>query len=709
MISADMDRETGIYTKTMNMKQPNIKHFFLGLCLICLWQIPTAMAREVTLNFKDADIRAFIEFVAGFSGKNFLIDNRVKGKVTIISPTPISEQHAYEVFESVLEINGFATVPSGSVIKIVPRAESKQEALPIRRGTGGSNDDSMVTQVIRLQYADAQQLQALIRPLISPNSHLVAYPRGNMLLLTDSASNIQRIQQILLLLDRKDAIGVQLFKLKHASADKLATTISTLYAATAPGQQSGTVKAIAHQPGNMLIIVAAPQIINEVASVVERLDVAPQSDSGRLQVRYLKFANAEDVAKVLTSLVGGQAAASVAGQSGQNKPLFSGDVKVVADNATNALLITAEHSDITAISGIIDKLDVRRRQVLVEALIVEVSGNATQRFGVEWMASGGAAAGVQNFKNIQAIGAGLSANANAATPVSAAAALTAAAPTGLTLGVVNKALSIGALVHAMESDNDANILSTPNLLTMDNEEAEIVVGKNVPFLTGQNVTQGGTANPFQTIERKDVGLTLRVKPQISEGDTVRLEIYQEISSVDGGTAAEGGLITSKRSIKTVVLANDSQMVVLGGLMRDDKSATVQRVPCIEAIPLLGEPFKFTENTKTKTNLMVFLKPHIIKNTSQIDSLTNMKYRDIRGLYEQPVEGGTILFPREFKALPENMQPGSPEEKAATLPEVEAAAAETKAAVIPDGGDKKMRDDALSEAVISNESPPQPSR
>ena len=629
--------------------------------MLMLCATSQAWAREVTLNFKNADIRAFIEFVSGFSGKNFLVDNRVKGKVTIISPTPISEDHAYDVFLSVLEVNGFAAVPSGSVIKIVPRAESKQKSLPILKSSKGNHNDAMVTQVIRLKYADAQQLVALIRPLISPNSHLVAYPRGNMLLLTDSASNIQRIQYILNLLDRKDAVGVQLFTLKYASADKLATTLTTLYgAAGAPAAaagRAGGVKAIAHQPGNMLIVIGAPQIINEVAGVIEKLDIAPESDSGRLQVRYLKHANAEDVAKVLNELVGGQSSSET--NSGQRKALFTGNVKVVADKATNALLITADPSDIKSVGRIIDRLDIRRRQVLVEALIVEVSGNAIQRFGVEWMAAGGNAVGVQNFKNLGPISKAVADNANAAPPVSTSAALASAAPTGLTLGIVNKALSIGALLHALESDNDANVLSTPNLLTMDNEEAEIVVGKNVPFLTGQNVTQGGTANPFQTIERKDVGLTLRVTPQISDGDSVRLEIYQEISSVDGGTAAEGGIITSKRSIKTVVLANDGQMIVLGGLMRDDNASKVQRVPCIGAIPILGEPFKFTENQTTKTNLMVFLKPHIIKNGKQIEEITDHKYIDIKDIYEQPVEGGTVIFQQQKKQLPENMKPFSP--------------------------------------------------
>lgn len=638
------------------------KRIGLALCIALFCVASQAVAKEVTLNFKNADIRAFIEFVAGFSGKNFLVDNRVKGKVTIVSPTPISEEHAYDVFLSVLEVNGFAAVPSGSVVKIVPRAESKQKALPVRTSNGGASDDAMVTQVVRLKYADSQQLVALIRPLISPNSHLVAYPRGNMLLLTDSASNIKRLQRILKLLDRKDAVGVQLFTLKHASADKLATTLSTLYGgaggATGLPGTAGSMKAIAHQPGNMLVVVGAPQVINEVAGVIEKLDVAPVSDSGRLQVRYLRHAKAEDVAKVLNELVGGQSAESA--KPGQSKPLFAGDVKVVADAATNALLITADPSDIAAVGRIIDKLDVRRRQVLVEALIVEVTGGALERFGIEWMASGGVGAGVQNFKNIKAVGTALGENAVATTPVSTATALAGASSTGLTLGWVNNALSIGALAHAMQSDTDSNVLSTPNLLTMDNEEAEIVVGKNVPFITGASSSTGtANANPFQTIERKDVGLTLRVKPQISEGDSVRLELYQEISSVDGGSAAEGGIITSKRSIKTVVLANNGQMIALGGLMRDDNSASVQRVPCLGATPLLGEPFKYTENTSSKTNLLVFLKPHIIKVANEIDDITNSKYNTIKGLYERPVEGGTMLFPRQQKQMPEHLRPGIP--------------------------------------------------
>lgn len=642
-------------------KGGRVKIYRIGLilCLLLLGASPQALAKDVTLNFKNADIRAFIDYVAGFSGKNFLVDNRVKGAITIVSPTPIPEDRAYEVFLSVLEVNGFAAVPSGSVVKIVPRAESKQRSLPVET-TLTRHDDGMVTQVVQLQFADAQQLVVLIRPLISPNSHLVAYPHGNMLLITDSASNIRRIQRILNMLDRKDAVGVKLFALNHASADKLASTLNTLYAGTAGGAGAngpGGVKAIAHQPGNRLIVVAAPQIINEVSEVVEKLDVAPESDSGRLKVVYLKHANAEDVTKVLNELVGNQAAIS---RQDESKSLFTGSVKIVAEPATNALLIMADPNDIAAVEKILTKLDVRRRQVLVEALIVEVSANMAEQFGVEWQIArssqqgkitpiGGTSFSNQAGVNIQ----GVAANPNAA----AGGGLVVGAVKGvITLNGVDY-LNLAALARAMESHADTNVLSTPNLLTMDNEEAEIVVGQNVPFITGQNSTQGGTANPFQTIERKDVGLTLRVRPQISEGDTVRLELFQEISSIDTNPGVQGSdLITKKRSIKTVVLANNDEMIVLGGLMRDDSTASVQRVPCIGAAPIIGEPFKFTENQNRKTNLMVFLKPNIIATGDQVEAITNRKYSNIKGLYERPIKGGTIVFPRKEQKLPDDLRP-----------------------------------------------------
>jgi len=614
------------------------------------------LAADVTMNFKNADIRAFIEFVSGFTGKNFLVDNRVKGNVTIISPTPISEKDAYNVFLSVLEVNGFATVPSGSVTKIVPRAESKQKSVPVHQTGRAPNNDAMITQVLRLKYADAQQLVALLRPLISPNSHLVAYPRGNMLLLTDSASNIRRVQGIMKLVDRQDAVGVQLFTLKHASADKLATTITGLYAGSAGKRSPNSIRALSHQPGNILIVVAAPQMINEVAEVIRKLDIEPKPDSGRLQVRYLKHGNAVDVAKVINELVGGAVAAP---KAGPQRRLFVGDVRIVAEPATNALLITADPSDMNAVNGIIDKLDVRRLQVLIEALIVEVSAGIGEQIGIEWRSmSDFGSGGSQTFGGTTfANSSGTNINSVAANPFSAGSGMMI----GVSSGTVNFGgidfLNLGALARALSTKSDTNVLSTPNLLTMDNEEAEIIVGQNVPFLTGQNSTQGGTSNPFQTIERKDIGLTLRVKPQISEGDTVRLELYQEMSSIDRNPGVQGSdLITNKRSIKTVVLANDGEMIVLGGLMRDDANDSVQRVPCLGSMPVLGEAFKFTEHDRRKTNLMVFLRPHIIKTSADLQTITSAKYSNIKALYEKPSSGGTIFFPHKAHQLPQALSP-----------------------------------------------------
>ena len=647
-----------------------IRMMISALLIGLMMNVQAATADDITFNFKNADIRAFIEFVAGFSGKNFLIDNRVKGNVTIISPAPIPDTQAYDIFLSVLEVNGFAAVDSGSVIKIIPRAEGKQKGAEVI--TSSSGNDALVSQVIKLKHADAQELVSLLRPLISPNSHMVAYPRGNMLLLTDSGSNARRILQIIRIVDRKDAVGVKIFTLKHASADKLSQIITSLYAGQQGKGVGSQVKAIAHQSGNMMIVVAPVQVISEIESVVVNLDLKPEADNGRLQVRYLKHASAEGVAKVLSQLLG-QAGMQKSGGTG--KALFSGDVKVVAEPATNALLITADPSDMQSVNHIIDKLDIRRLQVLVEALVVEVTGNSGEQFGVEWLAgkefSQGryTVVGGQNYGTVATAG---NAVAGGGTGADLVGSVAGALSPGLTIGVVkgsinNGTVSLGTILRAIETEGDANVLSTPNVIAMDNEEAEFVVGQNVPFVTGQNSTQGGTSNPFQTIERKDIGLTLKVTPQISEGNTIRLEIYQEVSSISkdatlGGTASD--LITNKRSVRTVALARDGQVLVLGGLMREDGSTTVQRVPCIGRIPLAGEPFTFTENSRLKTNLMVFIRPRIIRSEQDMKTITQEKYLDIKSFYEGDSVRGSIFFPRDKTGLPDDMVPSGPSESPA---------------------------------------------
>jgi len=326
----------------------NLKAIKIWLLVGLLWGMPALCSADVVMNYKDVDIRAFIDSVAIFSGKNFLIDSRVHGKVTIVSTGSIPEAEAYNVFLSVLEVNGFAAVESGAVIKIIPRAESKHRAIPVQ--SEGLDNDAMVTQVLALKYADSQQLVALIRPLISANSHLVAYTLGNMLLITDSASNIKRIKGIIRLLDRKDTVGVHLFKLKHASADKLAGTLGRLYP-SAPNSPN-SLKAISQQPGNILMVVASPQKINEVSSLINKLDAAPIAEGGRLKVRYLKYAKAKIIENVLTRLMSAKA--------GSGKPLFANDVRVIAEETTNSLLITADPSNLTSINAIIDKRTYKR-------------------------------------------------------------------------------------------------------------------------------------------------------------------------------------------------------------------------------------------------------------------------------------------------------------------------------------------------------------
>ena len=342
--------------------------------------------------------------------------------------------------------------------------------------------------------------------------------------------------------------------------------------------------------------------------------------------------------------------------------MVAGAVKVVPDKGENALVMSADPADMRALERLVDQLDVPRRQVLVEALIVEVSTNAAQQFGIEWR-------GVSspNNPNIRPFGGtnfpnqvGTSLATVAANPLNPGAGLVVGVAKGTVTFAGQEFMNIGALARALESKADTNVLSTPNLLTLDNEEAEIIVGQNVPFVTGRSSTQGGVANPFQTIERKDIGLKLRVKPQISDGGMVRLKLYQEISSLARNPGVQGAdLITNKRSIKTTVLARDGQMIVLGGLMRDDNTAGVQRVPCIGAIPILGEPFKFTENQHRKTNLMVFLRPHILRAAADSEGLTRERYERLRELYEAPTEGGTIIFPKRQLHMPDDFRPSAP--------------------------------------------------
>lgn len=627
-----------------------------GMMMCLFFLAGTAHAAEVTMNFANADIRSVIRFVAEFSHKNFLIDNRVKGKVTIVSPTPIPAKDAYKVFLSILEINGYTAVTSGDVVKIIPIAEGKQKGLPVGSKGAMGGSDALMTQIITLKHANVQQLVAVLRPLISPSSNLVAYVPANLLILTDTKSNAAKILSIVHALDVNEPVRVRLIPLRYASADKLAQTLQGLYRSkTGPVlAATGGIKIIAYNPGNILVVVAPSTAMRRIFSVVSKLDVSLKLRGSGLQVHYLKNADAKDMAKVINSLLSGQKSI----KSGSRSSMFSGEVRVVADPATNALLVTADLADHKALNVLINKLDIRRLQVLIEALIVEIAVSGTQQFGMEFrglgniVSPGRHAIGGTSFSNQ----AGTNINTIAANPLNPGNGLAVGLVSGTVTFAGKEFLNLGALLRALETNTDANVLSTPNILTMDNEKAEIIVGQNVPFLTGSQQTTGGLANPFQTIQRKNIGLILRVTPQISEGDTIRMKIFQEISSVEPSKGQARDIVTNKRSIKTTVLANDGNIIVLGGLMRNDATVSVQRVPCIGTIPIIGEPFKFTETTHKKTNLMVFLRPHIIRSRHDIDVITGEKYRGIEDIYRHQKYEGTVLFPQKRETLPESMNP-----------------------------------------------------
>lgn len=670
------------------------------LLLGMLWQGGAWAAQDrVTLNFQNADIESVVKMMSKITGRNFLLDPRVKGNVTIISSTPIPRDQAYQVFLAALRVQGFATVPGHGVTRILPETDAKLMATPTYLGKRpGSRGDQIITQIYQLQNESAAQLMPVLRPLVSPNNYMAAYPATNTLVITDYADNVRRIASIIGAIDRpRSRADINLIHLKHASAVDMAQLISRLMSeapaagggaapAAVQGAVNGTMQAPAMNMGDgeagalsivpdmrtnsLLVRTQSPGQLMRIRALVATLDV-PASGSGNIHVVYLRNARAGKLAQVLQGLVTGQprnvpaggnensdvgaaratlAAAAPAGPAGRaNGPET---VMVQPDEATNSLIITAPDGMYNALRSVIDKLDVRRAQVYVEALIAEVSEDKAAEFGIQWQGTrdvnGNLVFGGTNFNGANGIR-GISLNPGNLANVG----------DGLTLGVIRGSLNIGGLqvlniaglARALESDANANILSTPTLLTLDNSEAKIVVAQNVPFVTGSYAqatgsTTGAAVNPFQTIERRDVGLTLKIRPQISEGGGVTLQIYQEVSSLAQAVATNvrpADIITNKRSLESTVRVDNGNMIVLGGLIQDSLNDGRQSVPILGHIPLLGNLFRYNTRQHTKTNLMVFLRPVVINDPVAGQSLTQDRYDYIRGQQmNMPVESHPIL-------------------------------------------------------------------
>jgi general secretion pathway protein D len=586
-----------------------------------------------TLNLKDADIRVLIDTVSAITGKNFIIDPRVKAKVTVVSSKPMGSVALYQVFLSILQVHGFSAVQTGHVTKIVPDVNAKQGPVHIASKRSPGAGDQLVTRVIQIENVPAAQLVPILRPLIPQQGQLAAYQPSNILLISDRAANVARLVQIIKRIDRPDQDDIEVVRLEHAPASDVARTLTTLQRKDAKGaSMPGQAVITADERTNSILIGGDKATRLRLRSIIAHLDT-PLDSGGDTQVIFLKYARAEEMVKILT----GVSKSNLTGGSGKSgastgkkvikrntaKALTSQkDVSIQADETNNALVITAPPAIQAELRKVIATLDIRRSQVMIEAIIAEVSLDLTKELGTSFAFGGGDNSGPAIVANLGDL---------ASTVLGLAAGAVTSVPAGTLIGgadLRNDSNQFAILLKALASDAATNILSTPTLVTMDNVEAEISVGQEVPFLTGQfsnTGTNNGSVNPFQTIERRDVGLTLKVKPQINDGDEIQLDIEQESSSLASTSVSTSDVVTNKRNIKTSVLAHDGQVIVLGGLTDDNFRDSAEKIPLLGDLPFIGKLFQFNSTQKTKQTLMVFIHPVIIRNTEDADAYTKEKY------------------------------------------------------------------------------------
>lgn len=601
-----------------------------------------AAQRYVTIDFNDVDINVFIKYISELTKKNFVVDRAVKGKVTIISPTRISENDAYRVFESVLEVNGFTTVPSGSIIKIVPAVQARSKSIPtIRDSRKLYPDDKVVTQIIPLQHSDPNELKKILAPLVSKTSVVIAHAESGLLIITDVLSNITRLLDIIESID-VPSIGEELviLPLKHASASNVAKSISQLFLrAVKKGTRAQKIKIIPYERTNSLIIFAPKSQIQKIRNLLVQLDSEVPRGKGKIHVYQLQNANAEELVKVLTGLAGKQPALK---KGIKEAPLISTSSKIMADPETNSLIITAPREEYLVLEDVIKKLDTPRRMVYLEALIMEVSVSSDFSVGVKWGGGGafddgtGVVGGA--FGGSDGGGFGILESLSQEPPVF---------PTGFNVGVIKQGIkignvlfpNIGAVLKAFKDDSDINIIATPQILTTDNKKALISVGQNIPYLTRQDQTASNT--DYSNYEYKDVGTRLEITPQINQANLLRLEIAVEVTRLK--SAADVTTPTTfKRNAETTVVVHNEETVVIGGIIGQDTSSAENKVPLLGDIPILGWLFKTSGESQQKTNMFIFITPHIIENQAQIAELYYKK-RDVM----EYVQEGSSEIPDKF--------------------------------------------------------------
>jgi general secretion pathway protein D len=637
----------------------------------------------ITPNYKDADLSQIIQAVSEVTGKNFIIDPRVNAKVTMLSSTPMSPAQFYEAFLAVLQVYGYVAVPAGKVIKIVPNTDERQLPSDDLPNSVSSSSDSLVTQIIAVKNISAMALVPLLRPLVPQYGHLAGFATGNMIIISDRASNVARISRII---ERMDESGNEPFELVHltnASATEIARTVNQLSQGAAAAE-GAAIKVVADERTNSILISGEKTLRMPIKALILSLDTPKLGGNGDTEVRYLRYADAEKLAEKLKGQAtasakaaggpgAGASAVPVSSASGGGGSNVDASVTIWADVPTNALIITAPPKIMKSLMAVIDKLDIRRAQVEVEAIIVEVDVNNSSNLGVQWLTEGNnSVAGVINLPGsgtsiVDLAAAALGVTSSSSSLTSTATTGTGAAGissstfgTGATFAVgrynANSGINFAALVQALRSDGTSNIISTPSLITMNNEEAEVKVTQEIPLITGSysssTASVNGTTSPFETIQREEVGTILKVTPHISEGDTVQLKIEQEDSSPGAKLTDSADISTNKRSIKTTILIEDGGVIVLGGLMSDTVTESEDRVPGLGAIPIIGNLFKSRSGSRQKKNLLVFIRPRILRDDVQTEALSESKYNSIRTEEKNLHNGHITLLPGQHQpAIP----------------------------------------------------------
>ena len=646
---------------------------------MCIRDSPLTVAQEYTVNLKDTDIQEFIKFVADVTGTTMVVDPNVKGKVRVISSKPVSQAELYDLFLSILDVQGYTAVRSGQVIRIVPSKDARSSPVPIMEDQAAVGNDEYVTQVIRLDNISAAKLIPVLRPLVPQQAHMAAYAPSNAIIISDIRSNIGRIVDIIERMDRSAIQTTEIIRLKYGVAEDVVSMLNTLEKSRQGEGAEADKEAVlvADKRTNSVVVTADELSVDRIRKLVAYLDT-PLEQSGNVRVIYLEYADATEIAEVLTRVMQN---ISRLEEGGSNKRAGSGESTIEADEGTNSLIITADTDEMAALEAVIARLDIRRAQVLIEAIIVEVTVLEGQELGLQWLFANDNGVYGSNITTNEARRNSLSQLGGALVPDDGsenigtrevAASLATIPGTTLGWGVVDESLTMTVILNALESQGNTNILSTPSLLTLDNEEAFITVGQQVPFVTGSYTNTGvgnGASNPFQTIERQSVGVTLKVTPQINEGDAVVMDITQEVSSL-GPALIASDIITNERKIETMVLANDGNIVVLGGLVEDKVTDTSEGEPVLSSIPLLGRLFRSDSVDVTKQNLLVFIRPTIIRNDEDLAGATAEKYRFIRDQQMERRERG-LMF------LDDGNLPVLPtwEEQLQQLPEVPADDAE----------------------------------